>query len=342
MHPEWSIIILTVLAGVAEGVFIFLVGADVMAPLTGAEIPVPAVMAGCAAALALAGIGTAASFLHLHHKARGVKAINQWKSSWLSREAFLLPVFMGAVFVYGALTMIHGPEPLRMAVGFAGVAIGVLLGLASGMIYATVRFIREWGNGYTPVNFILLGLATGGVVLTGLFEVMNVDPRLTLAVLRGAVAVTLFAFVMKLMAYRHNDTFYTPTTLRTATGFGQEEIEQTDTGCSYEHYNTKEYHYKAGKAKSGGVRYVTVGALFLLPLATMVVDYMPLFRGGAVGGAAALGAVVMIGGGFAERWLFFVEGNHIQNLYYGAFPSKRAPNPITTPAKAVHPRPVAR
>jgi len=54
--------------------------------------------------------------------------------------------------------------------------------------------------------------------------------------------------------------------------------------------------------------------------------------------AAALEAL-RAEGGLAERWLFFVEGTHVQNLYYGLYPVSGAPNPLLTANKAHAPLP---
>jgi DMSO reductase anchor subunit len=100
-----------------------------------------------------------------------------------------------------------------------------------------------------------------------------------------------------------------------------------DTGVSYDHYNTTEYNFKDGGGNRNTIRILSLLLLFGAPLVIMMVDYMPLFMGKAAM-TAPLAALLMIVGAMMERWLFFVDGNHAQNLYYGNYRVKRAFNPM--------------
>ncbi|MBF0170901.1 MAG: dimethyl sulfoxide reductase anchor subunit, partial [Nitrospinae bacterium] len=263
MRPEWSIIILTVLAGVGQGIFFFLVGFDLVSPLADRGVNPWQVAAACALAAAFGGAGAGASFLHLHNKQRAAKAFAQWRFSWLSREALLLPVFLGAVVMYGGLTLIGVTGVVRTVVGVTGVASGIALSVAQGMIYAVVKSIREWATPYTPLNFVLLGLATGAVALGATFQIVGAPSAVILTTVRAAIGFTAVAFAVKALTFRFNDTAWRSTSLRTATGFRSDEIMLTDTGCSYAHYNTKEYFDAAAKKEIGAMRWGVAVAHFL-------------------------------------------------------------------------------
>lgn len=338
MHPEWSIIILTVLAGIAEGLLAFLVAGDIRAATMGSNVSKETLTVGSALTVVLAGAGVLASFFHLHHKARGIKAIYQWRFSWLSREAILLPAFIGLAFLYGAASWFEIASEQRIVIGVVGVLTGFALAIASGMIYAAIPYIREWGNAYTPVNFLLIGLASGGAMAVSVFEFTGASSLITLSLLRLSFGVTVVAFIAKMMAYRFNATCYVSTDESSAIGVNNREVALLDMGAAYGHYNTKEYYHREGKKKASLLVWVVIALLFIAPLALLTYDYMPLFRGGS-GYLAPYAALLMVAGAFLERWLFFIQGNHVQNLYYGLFPKKKQANPILQPGKKSAPLP---
>ena len=338
MHPEWSIIILTVLAGIAEGLLAFIVAGDVHSLVTGTQMPKEALLGGSALSVALAGVGVLASFFHLHHKARGIKAIVQWKFSWLSREVILLPTFIALAFLYGVATFADIAPAIRILTGLAGIATGLALGISSGMIYASIPHIREWGSVYTPINFVLLGLASGGALAVAVLEISGAPTSLTLSLLRGTIAVTFVALFVRVATFYKNATIYTSTNRASAIGVNHPDVEIIDFGSAYGHYNTKEYYYGAGKQKEGSVFVVVMALLFFAPLGFFIIDYSILFQQGD-GSFAPIAALLMVAGGLAERWLFFVQANHIQNLYYGLFPENNRKNPILQKGKKTGPLP---
>lgn len=338
MRPEFSIIFLTTLAGAGQGLFVFLAGADFKSVMNGEPLPGWLLAAGAAVSLALAALGTLASFFHLSHKMRGVKAIRRWKSSWLSREVILLPAFQGIAALYALAAFAGAPGGLRLTVGAAGVTAAFALFLSSGMIYAAVRFIREWSTAYTPMNFTLIGLAAGAMAAVAVFETGGAEPAATLGLLRGAFFVTALGAVMKFLAYRREGSLYSPSSVQTALGINHPEIRLMDFGASYDHYNTKEYNHTKLAQRRGVMKGAVMIGLFVLPLVMMMFEYYPLLKGGS-GSLGVYIAAVMILFSMLERWLFFAEGNHVQNLYYGAFREKGAANPLLQPGKASAPLP---
>ncbi len=338
MSPELSIIILTVLAGVGQGLFIFLVTGDLISAIRGTRIENNTIIAGVVVALLFTTAGVAASFFHLTHKARGVKAIKQWKSSWLSREVILLPLFQGLTVLYAASLFIGASTEIRMLIGALGVIAALALYLASGMIYAEVRFVKEWGTLFTPLNFILIGLATGGVAAIVVFEFSGAAPSLTLSILRAVFGVIVLGLLVKLVYYRRNSMLYSPFSIQSAIGVNHPDIRLADMGVSYDHYNTIEYNYGGFKGSRSMIRIISIVLLFIVPIVILSLDYMPLFRGEPAG-LALVAVLLMIPGALMERWLFFADGNHAQNLYYGNFIDKGALNPLLQSGKAQAPLP---
>jgi DMSO reductase anchor subunit len=75
-------------------------------------------------------------------------------------------------------------------------------------------------------------------------------------------------------------------------------------------FNTREFFHGQPVAVLRGVKWFFIVAAFLVPL--------PLLLAGMQGGVALLGAAFAIQylGLLAERWYFFAQANHPQNLYY--------------------------
>src|SRR5690349_13836965 len=104
MHPAFSVIFLTTLIGIGQGLFLALYAAEVGAALDVTSLPGQRFfVAGSAIALAFLAGGLLASFFHLGRPERAWRAAAMWRTSWLSREVIVLPAFMLAVFAYALL-----------------------------------------------------------------------------------------------------------------------------------------------------------------------------------------------------------------------------------------------
>ena len=119
MHPAWSVILFTTLAGAGQGLFLALVVAD----FVGAA-PQRLSVVGAALALALCAAGLVASTFHLGRPARGWRAASRWRTSWLSREIIVLPLFLASIAAWGAAHALALPAH---ALGAAGALLAVTL-----------------------------------------------------------------------------------------------------------------------------------------------------------------------------------------------------------------------
>ena len=105
MHPAPSVILFSSLSGIGFGLLAWL------------GIGLPAVTGWVAfvffaLAYLLAVGGLIASTFHLGHPERALKAFTQWRSSWLSREAWASVAALLVMAAYGAglvfyLSLIH-------------------------------------------------------------------------------------------------------------------------------------------------------------------------------------------------------------------------------------------
>ncbi|MDZ7593003.1 MAG: DmsC/YnfH family molybdoenzyme membrane anchor subunit [Rubrivivax sp.] len=127
----------------------------------------------------LTGGGLVASFFHLGRPERAWRSAAMWRTSWLSREVIVLPVFMAALALYG-LVQASGWSPtlielqsgmtidLGLVIGLATTALAFALFVCTGMVYACMRFLAEWHTALTPLNFTLMGGASGFMLAAAL------------------------------------------------------------------------------------------------------------------------------------------------------------------------------
>jgi DMSO reductase anchor subunit len=158
MRPAWSVILLTTLLGAGQGLFLALFAADLVdAAHGGASLSPAFVAAAISGSLVLSAAGLAASFFHLGRPARAWRAVAMWRSSWLSREVIVLPLFMAAVTAYGAAHA-FGSSGVLWSGGLAAL-LCVALFVCTAMIYMCLKFLQEWQTPLTLANFVLLGSA---------------------------------------------------------------------------------------------------------------------------------------------------------------------------------------
>ena len=100
-------------------------------------------------------------------------------------------------------------------------------------------------------------------------------------------------------------------TLQSAIGIKHPKIVQKTQGFMGGSFNTREFFHGRSLAFLRSIRWLFLIAVFVIPLA--------LLLGGFSGAATELllaAFVVQYVGLLAERWFFFAQANHPQNLYY--------------------------
>lgn len=322
MHPAYSVIFLTTLIGVGQGLFLALFTGQLyaLARLVPLQDNVKFYAYGSLLALLFLGGGLLASFWHLGRPERAWRAASKWRTSWLSREVVVLPVVMGLIALYGLAHWLGFNRPLFTISGVLPVDPTLLIGVAAtlatfalfvctGMIYAGVRFIREWATPFTIFNFIFMGGASGFVLAT-LFTQYGA-PELVLFFGTWAMILTAVAFMLRGASLWRNAHLKEKSTLQSAIGVRHPKIVQKATGAMGGSFNTKEFHHgstdeKVRQAKWSFMLLVFVFPLFLLALA-LGFSSLPLL---------VLSFLVQLFGLFIERWVFFADASHPQNLYY--------------------------
>lgn len=287
MHPAPSVIVFTVLSGLGFGLMAFLAAGLVV--VTGWSA-----FAFWALGVALAVGGLSASTFHLGHPERALLAFTQWRTSWLSREAWA-----------AVLTLLWlAPEGLSQWLGFGwpafwgwiGAALCLLTVLCTAMIYAQLKTVPRWNLWTTPALFLAFALA-GGALIGGHLAAVPL-----LAVLAGLMA----------LGWRLGDSAFAARgqDMGTATGLGGlGRVRVLEHPHSHPNYVMREMIHLVGRKHAQKLRMIALGLAVLAPLLLLLAGHPALL---------ALAGLAHLAGALAQRWLFFAEAEHVVGLYYGA------------------------
>lgn len=300
MRPAWSVILLTTLIGAAQGLFLvaFLIDAF-------RSPPREFVLLACEVSLALLVGGLVASFFHLGRPERAWRAVMMWRTSWLSREVIVLPAFMGLVFLYGFLVYLQ--SGLSTWAGTLAALLCLLLFVCTAMIYACLKFLQEWHTPLTFVNFVLLGLASG-LTLSVPLAVLRY-PQFAGPLALAAFGAGALAWIVRIATLIRNARLRPKSTLQSAIGIARPKIAQKAQGFMGGSFNTREFFPGKPKPVVTAVRWTFLILIFPVPA------WLLGWGGGSLESFIAAFAS-QFAGLLAERWYFFAEARHPQNLYY--------------------------
>lgn len=307
MNPAFSVIFLTTLIGAAQGLFLALFGAELAGAAQDPAVGRGFLAAGGLVALALTGLGLVASFFHLGRPERFWRTATMWRTSWLSREVIALPAFMGGVLAW---TVLHALDKNgSLALGALTVLACATLFVCTAMIYASLRFLQEWASPFTLVNYVLLGLASGLTLATALAAFAA--PTLVPAYALLAIACTLAGGISRALSLRRNARLKPRSTLQSALGIRHPQIRQRAMGFMGGSFNTREFFHGRAPGALRNVKWGFMFGAFVLPL-------LLVWAGVALGTPGMLAAAFLVQylGLLGERWFFFAQANHPQNLYY--------------------------
>lgn len=303
MNPAFSVVLFTTIAGSAQGLVVVLA----LAMLTGLAMAPAFVGAALIVAEAMLLIGLGASFAHLGRPERAWRSVLMWRTSWLSREVIALPAFIGLVAIWWLL-LHRGIDTLLLPVAL--IVVAAVLWYCTGMIYACLRFIQEWAQPLTLINFTLTGLSSGSILACALAAYAN-EGRLLAAAGPAALIVTLIAWAARMLALRRNATLKHKSTLQSATGIAAPNLVQKSMGMSAGSFNTREFFHGRTLAVVKRMKLALIVFGFALPA---LLALLALASGAAL--PWALAVLSQIPGLLADRWFFFAQAKHPQNLYY--------------------------
>ncbi|TNF59550.1 MAG: dibenzothiophene desulfurase [Rhodobacteraceae bacterium] len=288
MHPAASVILFSTLSGLGFGLLAFL---GLGHPASTGWVA----FVFFAIAYALAVGGLMASTFHLGHPERALKAFSQWRSSWLSREAWAAVAALVVMGFYAIGRVFLGAD--WAILGWLGATLSLVTVLTTSMIYTQLKTVPRWNSPLTPGLYLSYALA-GGALLAG-----QVDwARILLCV----------AAAVQLIWWRRGDDALerSGTTLATATGLGSigtpRAFEPPHTGPNY---LTREMVFVVGRAHARLLRLIAVLLAFGAPLILLTLPFSHVL--------AALAVLSHLAGVLVSRWLFFAEAEHVVGLYYG-------------------------
>jgi DMSO reductase anchor subunit len=288
MHPAPSVIFFSVFSGLGFGLLVWL------------GIGIPGVtgfsaFAFFAIAYILAVGGLISSTFHLGHPERALKAFSQWRSSWLSREAWCAVAALTLMAIYGAGLVFLGQRWTILGLLGAFFSLGTVF--TTSMIYAQLKTVPRWNMPLTPLNFLSLSIA-GGALMAG---------QVTAAVLLILIAGAIQAVTWMLGDNRFKDS---GTDMASATQLGNigtvRAFEPPHTGTNY---LLREFVHVVGRKHSSKLRIIALGLMSILPVVLLLLSVSHVI--------AVIAVLAHVAGVLTARWLFFAEAEHVVGLYYG-------------------------
>lgn len=320
MNPAFSVIFLTILIGTGQGLFLALYTGESYATVELLPRQDNAFyVVGSVVSLIFLIAGLVASVFHLGHPERAWRAATRWRTSWLSREVIVLPMVMGLVALYGiSHYMNFGPELfgirkdphnlVTLLIGTLGVIATFGLFICTGMIYACIRFIQEWATPLTVINYMLFGTASGFILASAYSSYYASE--LVKFYAGWAIIITVMALITRSTSLIRNSRIKRRTTIQTAIGVRHQKITQRSQGFMGGSFNTREFFHGKTHTFLRSMKWIFLILVFVIPI-------LLLFFGmeGKVG-LLITAFVIQYIGLIAERWFFFAQANHPQNLYY--------------------------
>jgi DMSO reductase anchor subunit len=177
------------------------------------------------------------------------------------------------------------------------------------MIYACIKMLQEWATPLTVINYVLFGGASGWILATAFAAWQG--PGMVPFFSAWAVILTLAALVTRSASLWRNARLKHKSDINTAIGIRHSDIEQKAQGAMAGSFNTREYFHGASRRKYKSIKWYFLVLVFPVPL-------LLLAAGLSLQSAwlLLLAFLAQYVGLLMERWFFFAQANHPQNLYY--------------------------
>jgi DMSO reductase anchor subunit len=177
------------------------------------------------------------------------------------------------------------------------------------MIYACVKMLQEWATPLTVVNYILFGGASGFLFATAFAAWQG---SVQTSFFGGwAIILTILALVSRAASLYRNARIKFKSSMQTAIGIRHSHIRQKAQGSMGGSFNTREFFHGASRRKYKNIKWAFLVLVFPIPLLLV-----SLGLGSNTLGLLIAAFLVQYTGLLLERWFFFAQANHPQNLYY--------------------------
>ena len=214
---------------------------------------------------------------------------------------------MGVVFLYG-VSHLAGYRPevvtlpsgllidLSVVIGAVGTLLAFALFVCTGMIYACLRFLREWHSPLTVINYILMGGSSGFMLAA--FYAASAAPSQTHFFVGWAIIITLLAFAGRAASLVRNARLKPKSTMQTAIGVKHPHIVQRSMGAMGGSFNTREFFHGKSPAFLRAIKPAFLLLAFVVPLLLLALGmFTPSLLGLGVCASvhrAAGGALVLL------------------------------------------------
>jgi DMSO reductase anchor subunit len=316
VHPAYSVILFTVSSGAGYGMLFLM---SILAGLGRLPIDPWFSWPAFVIALGLISVGLLSSLLHLGHPERFLRALTQWRSSWLSREGVLAIGTFGpaGLFALGWLFFEVDTQSPGLAIVLLSVVTAVLCVatvFSTSMIYASLKPIPQWCRGDVPYGYLTLSFASGALLLNAL-------AALTGSTFDGISIVALIGLVLgyavKTRYWRGIRAANPLSTAGSAIGLEKgTSVRSLDPPHTEPNYLQKEMGYRVARKHADKLRQFAYIVGFGVPVLVLLIGLG--LSGPLLTALAVIAAVSAHVGIVVERWLFFAEATHAVTLYYGA------------------------
>jgi DMSO reductase anchor subunit len=313
MRPAYSVILFTTASGAGYGLLAVL---GLLLLLGHLPASPPHLIITLSTGLAFATVGLLSSTFHLAQPERAWRAFSQWRTSWLSREGVVaVAVYAAAVPLGLALLRLAPDHPLVRLLGGTTAILAGLTVHCTAMIYASLKPVPQWRHPAVPAIYLLLGLATGALLLDAVLLLGGVDLVLPRAL---ALAALPAAWLAKELCWRDAGRPSPSLTTAAATGLGRYgEVRLLDAPHTESNYLLHEMGYRVARRHAARLRRIVRVAGLALPFALALALLLPGLPPDLRTAIAILAAASALLGALVERWLFFAEARHTVTLYYG-------------------------
>ena len=217
-------------------------------------------------------------------------------------------MFIYTLAHYFDYTMANDSNLSLIIGGFGAVSVFGLF-ICTGMVYACIKFLQEWASPWTVINYTLLGGTSGFTLAT--VHAAQYAPQAIRILGLTAIVLTLIALVTRVLSLLRNANIKPRANIQSAIGVRHSKISQQTVGFMGGSFNTREFFHRASPTIFKSIKWLFLILVFPLTIILLLAGLSTNIQGWLI---AAF--VVQYLGLIAERWFFFAQANHPQNLYY--------------------------
>lgn len=319
MRPTWPLLALTLLQGMAGGIF------SILAVL----VFVPGFPQTTLAQLAWAGVlvalaGGFSSFFHMHRIQAARFIFRRLKTSWLSREALTTGIFVAAAGVTALSLSTTQHQAMSQGIAVLSATLGLLAMFVTAMLYGTIPAMKSWHSPLTVLSFTATGLLTGLASSLALLALEPLTRRFLVPLTVAEVFLTVVLFLIKVSQQRWFRAVRQNLQASTGTGMPLGPYRVQDTGTTRPPYRTQTQIWPELPVDKRRGQYLRMFVfLTMLPIGMELLWILvPVSSLVIVAGTLSLWA-----GAYMERWLFFADATHSSRVWFAD--QTRAPSRVT-------------